>query len=343
MTDEPFKQTETNRKVLTVPEGGKARLDAFIAEHVGDGLSRTRVKALIVEGAVEIDGQTVVEASRKVKPGETVTLIVPEPEDPEPKGENIPLDILYEDDDLIVINKQPGLVVHPAAGNWTGTLVNALIYHCGDTLSGIGGVKRPGIVHRLDKDTSGVMVVAKNDAAHQALAAQFADHGRTGPLERNYKALVWGRPKALQGTIDAPLGRSPDRIKRAVKSAQSADADFAITHYTVTERFNEQADGTALACLVQCRLETGRTHQIRVHMAHIGHPLIGDDVYGAGFKTKANKLEEPAASLVKNFPRQALHAELLAFAHPSTGEVMRFETPLPADMQELCAAFSAAD
>ncbi|WP_174803992.1 RluA family pseudouridine synthase [Martelella limonii] len=339
MTDDPFKQSQPDRKDFLVPEGTKERLDAFIAHEMGDGVSRTRVKALITEGAVSIGGKPVVEPSRKVRPGEAITLVMPEPEDAEPDGEDIPLEILHEDDDIIVINKQAGLVVHPGAGNWTGTLVNALIFHCGDTLSGIGGVRRPGIVHRLDKDTTGVMVVAKNDAAHQSLAAQFADHGRTGPLQRAYKALIWGRPKVLQGTIDAPLGRAPDRIRRAVKSADSADADFAITHYTVLRRFGEKPDGTALASLVGCRLETGRTHQIRVHMAHVGHPLIGDKMYGAGFKTKANLLEEDAASVVRSFPRQALHAALLVIEHPATGEEMRFEAPLPDDMEALCAAF----
>ncbi|WP_180900111.1 RluA family pseudouridine synthase [Martelella soudanensis] len=339
MTDDPFKQTQADRKDFLVPEGTKERLDAFIARAMGDGVSRTRVKALINAGAVSIAGKPVTEPSRKVRPGEAITLIMPEIEDAEPEGEDIPLEILHEDDDIIVINKQAGLVVHPGAGNWTGTLVNALIHHCGDSLSGIGGVRRPGIVHRLDKDTTGVMVVAKNDAAHHALAAQFADHGRTGPLQRAYKALIWGRPRMLQGTIDAPLGRAPDRIRRAVKPADSADADFAITHYTVERRFGEKQDGSALASLVECRLETGRTHQIRVHMAHIGHPLIGDNMYGAGFKTKANLLQEPAASLVRAFPRQALHAALLVIEHPTSGAEMHFEAPLPADMAALCAAF----
>ncbi|MET3599551.1 RluA family pseudouridine synthase [Martelella mangrovi] len=339
MTDDPFKQTEANRKVFLVPEGTKERLDAFVARQMGDGVSRTRIKALIGKGAVTVDGSPVLEASRKVKPGAEITVIIPEAVEAEPQGEDIPLDILHEDDDIIVINKQAGLVVHPGAGNWTGTLVNALIYHCGDTLSGIGGVRRPGIVHRLDKDTTGVMIVAKNDAAHQALAAQFADHGRTGPLQRAYKALVWGRPRNLHGTIDAPLGRASDRIRRAVKSADSADADFAITHYNVEQRFGERPDGTALASLVECRLETGRTHQIRVHMAHAGHPLIGDSLYGSGFKTKANLLEEPARSIVRAFPRQALHAALLVIEHPATGAQMRFEAALPDDMTALCAAF----
>lgn len=247
--------------------------------------------------------------------------------------------MLYEDDDVIVISKPAGLVVHPAAGNWTGTLVNALIHHCGDSLSGIGGVRRPGIVHRLDKDTTGVMVVAKNDVAHRHLSLQFADHGRTTSLERAYQAIVWGRPRQLVGTIDAPLGRSSsDRTRRAVKRPDSQDADEAITHYEVLERFHETPDATALASLIECHLETGRTHQIRVHMAHIGHPLLGDAVYGGGFKTKANLLPEAAKQAVHRFTRQALHAYMLQFEHPRTGEVMHFEAPLPDDMEELAAA-----
>ena len=338
MTDAPFNETNAERKVFLVPEGVKERLDAFVAGQMGDGISRTRVKNLIIEGAVLVDGKPLAEPSRKVKAGEEIIVSIPEPEEAEPQGEDIPLDILYEDDHLIVINKQAGLVVHPGAGNWTGTLVNALIHHCGATLSGIGGVRRPGIVHRLDKDTTGVMVAAKNDIAHQALAAQFADHGRTGPLQRAYKALIWGRPHMLTGTIDAPLGRASDRIRRAVKAHDSTDADFAITHYTVERRFGEKPDGSALACLAECRLETGRTHQIRVHMAHLGHPLVGDNMYGAGFKTKANLLEEPAREIVRSFPRQALHACLLVIEHPVSGETMQFEAPLPEDMVALATA-----
>ena len=264
---------------------------------------------------------------------------VDEAEPAEPEGEAIPLDILYEDDELIVINKPSGLVVHPGAGNWTGTLVNALIHHCGDSLSGIGGVKRPGIVHRLDKETSGVMVVAKTDRAHKSLSEAFADHGRTGDLERAYDALVWGFPQRMTGTIDAPLGRHADRVRRAVVPEHRDDARHAITHFTVLERFGaEQAEFTT-ASLVECRLETGRTHQIRVHMAHIGHPVVGDPDYGQAFRTKANILPEPLKSLVKDFPRQALHAKLLAFRHPASGEMMRFEAPVPAVMAELLRQF----
>lgn len=337
--NDPFKEAMPIRKVLSAPEDAEGRLDAYLAGALGGEFSRNRLKSLIEQGEVTVNGTCVTEPKRKVRPGDQIEIGLPEPEAPEPLGENIPLDILYEDGDLIVLHKPPGLVVHPGAGNWTGTLVNALIHHCGDSLSGIGGVKRPGIVHRLDKDTSGVMVVAKNDLAHRHLSDQFADHGRTGPLERAYRAVVWGRPRQLKGTIDAPLGRAGDRIKRAVKKEGSDDAREAITHFEVIERYLEKPDATALASLVECRLETGRTHQIRVHMAHIGHPLIGDVDYGSGFRTKANLLPDAAKSVVNLFPRQALHAYMLQFEHPSTGEVMRFESALPDDMLELIEAF----
>lgn len=206
--NDPFKQAAANRKVLTAGEDAAGRLDSFLTEALSGEFSRNRIKSLIEQGAVSINGKLVTEPKKKVQPGDHFEIDLPEPEDPEPKGEDIPLDVLYEDDHLIVLCKPAGLVVHPGAGNWTGTLVNALIHHCGNSLSGIGGVKRPGIVHRLDKETSGVMVVAKNDAAHRHLSDQFADHGRTGPLERAYRAVVWGRPRQLKGTIDAPLGRA---------------------------------------------------------------------------------------------------------------------------------------
>lgn len=338
-----FKQASANRKVLTADESAGGRLDAWLAGALDGEVSRNRAKALIEGGSVFVNGAVVDEPKRKVHPGDEIAIAMPEPEDPEPEGEDIPLDVLYEDDDLIVLIKPAGLVVHPGAGNWTGTLVNALIHHCGMSLSGIGGVRRPGIVHRLDKETSGVMVVAKNDNAHRHLSAQFADHGRTGPLERAYLALVWGRPRALKGTIDAALGRAgADRTKRVVKRAESEDARSAITHYTVMERYLEAPDASAEASLVECRLETGRTHQIRVHMAHIGHPLIGDPDYGAAFKTKAKRLPEAARAAVEGFHRQALHAYLIAFEHPSTGETMRFEAPVPADMQAVIEALRHA-
>ncbi|TRL35898.1 RluA family pseudouridine synthase [Rhizobium straminoryzae] len=340
--NDPFNEGATPRKVLCAGEDAEGRLDAWITAEMGSDFSRSRMKALIEQGAVTLNGTLCTEPKKKIAAGDVVELVLPEPEDPEPKGENIPIEVLYEDDDLIVVVKPAGLVVHPAAGNWTGTLVNALIHHCGDSLSGIGGVKRPGIVHRLDKETSGVMVVAKNDVAHRHLAAQFADHGRTGELERAYLALVWGRPRQLRGTIDAPLGRSSaDRTKRTVKREESADAREAVTHYEVVERFHETPDANCLASLVECRLETGRTHQIRVHMAHIGHPLLGDPDYGAAFKTKANLLPDDARKVVNRFRRQALHAYLLAFEHPRSGEVMEFEAPVPDDMEELLAALRA--
>ncbi|ACM37541.1 MULTISPECIES: RluA family pseudouridine synthase [Rhizobium/Agrobacterium group] len=337
MTD-PFKQAGEPRKELIAGEDAEGRLDAWLAASLGGDLSRNRVKALIEQGAVFVNGTAVTEPKRKIKPGDQLVIAMPEPEDPEPKGEDIPLTVLYEDKDLIVLSKPAGLVVHPGAGNWTGTLVNALIHHCGDSLSGIGGVKRPGIVHRLDKETSGVMVVAKNDIAHRHLADQFADHGRSGPLERAYQALVWGRPRGLRGTIDAALGRAGDRTKRTVKREDTDDAREAITHYQVMERYGEKPDATCLASLVECRLETGRTHQIRVHMAHIGHPLIGDPEYGAAFKTKANLLPDAAKAIVTNFHRQALHAYLLAFEHPTTGDVMHFAAPIPDDMETIIRA-----
>ncbi|WP_348793016.1 RluA family pseudouridine synthase [Mesorhizobium sp. KR1-2] len=321
------------------PDAAGMRLDQWLASAIGPDFSRSRVQTLIRQGAVAVNGQAVTETKRKLAEGDLVTMEMPEPEPAEPLGENIPLDILYEDDQLIVINKPAGLVVHPGAGNWTGTLVNALIHHCGDSLSGIGGVKRPGIVHRLDKDTSGVMVVAKTDKAHKSLSEAFADHGRDGDLERAYVALVWNIPSRMTGTIDAPLGRAADRVRRAVVPETRDDARHAVTHYTVLERYGEGQKQAAEAALVECRLETGRTHQIRVHMAHIGHPVVGDPDYGLAFRTKANRLPEPLKALVQALPRQALHARLLAFRHPDTHMIMRFEAPLPVDIAEIVEGF----
>ncbi len=319
------------------PDDAGKRLDQWLAGALGPDLSRSRVQALVKAGHVTMSGKPV-DGKRKVADGDEVEIVLPEAEAPEPQAEAIALDILYEDADLIVIAKPAGLVVHPGAGNPDGTLVNALIHHCGDTLSGIGGVKRPGIVHRLDRDTSGVMVVAKNDQTHRALSADFADHGRSGDLERAYLAIVWGEPQRKIGSVDAPLGRAgQDRTRRAVVPEGRPDARHAVTHYKVLERFGPQ-DGRAVASLLECRLETGRTHQIRVHMAHIGHTLIGDRTYGAAFATKANALPEPAGSIAKRFPRQALHAQLLAFRHPASGDLMRFEMAPPDDFQELVAA-----
>ncbi len=313
-----------------------SRLDAALARAV-PVFSRNRIKDLILGGAVAINGQAVTEPKYKLKPGEEVTLTAPEPVEAEPTPENIPLDILYEDDDLIVINKPVGMVVHPAPGNLTGTLVNALLYHCGNSLKGIGGVKRPGIVHRLDKDTSGVMVAAKTEQAHNHLAAQFADHGRTGPLHRAYIAFCWGRTQQAAGTVEAPLGRDQNnRLKQAVRK----DGREAITHYQVEQRFGDEGwDITR----IRCELETGRTHQIRVHMAHIGHPLVADPLYAPGFATKSNRLPEAAKVVVETLGRQALHAAELGFEHPTTGEEMFFEAPLPSDLQSLQDAIEPFD
>lgn len=309
------------------------RLDAYVAQ-VLTQYSRNRIKELILSGAVAINGETIIEPRRKVKLDDDIILVAPPPEDPEPQGEDIPLDILFEDDHLIVINKPAGLVVHPAPGNYSGTLVNALIFHCGDTLKGIGGVKRPGIVHRLDKDTSGVMVAAKTDRALNHLAAQFADHGRTGPLERAYTAFAWGSLQMRGGTVNAPLGRDPyNRFKQSVRKKGRE----AITHYAIKARF--MGEGWEISQM-ECRLETGRTHQIRVHMAHISHPLISDQLYGSGYATKANRLPEPLRTAAQTLGRQALHARLLGFEHPRTGEHLSFEAPLPPELLELQKALS---
>ena len=314
------------------------RLDRFLAGHDG-ALSRSRVKSLIKAGHATKDGVKIEAPDYRVKPGECFGLVVPEAEPAMPKPQNIPLNIVFEDAHLIVINKPSGLVVHPAAGNWSGTLVNALLHHCGDSLSGIGGVKRPGIVHRLDKDTSGLMVVAKTDGAHAGLAAQFADHGREGPLERAYRALVWGAPRPPSGLIDAPLSRHVvNRLKRAVAGE---GGKWARTHYRILEIYNSGAMAQC-ASLVECRLETGRTHQIRVHMAHIGHPLLGDGLYGAGFASRANRLEGPARAALAQLGRQALHACRLGFEHPVTGEKLSFESDLPRKMRVLRQRLRAA-
>src|SRR5437868_2760930 len=269
-----------------------ARLDRVLAARLAEpaagalaaspGLSRSRLKALILAGRVAISGSTIRDPGHRVNVGDTITLAVPPPEPAEPGPEDIRLAVVYEDSELIVIDKPAGLVVHPAAGNWTGTLVNALLAHCGESLSGIGGVRRPGIVHRLDKNTSGLLVVAKTDAAHRALAAQFADHGRKGPLERGYLAFVWGAPDRPKGRIDAEIARHPHaRDKMAVREGGRP----AVTEWEMAERYFGVGP-EPVASLLACRLKTGRTHQIRVHLAHLGHPLLGDGIYGPGFRTK---------------------------------------------------------
>ncbi|MFT4277177.1 MAG: RluA family pseudouridine synthase [Rhodopseudomonas sp.] len=324
--------------VVVAGDEGSPRLDRVLAARCPE-LSRSRLKALILDGRVTIAGNPVRDPAYHASPGETITIDVPPPVPAEPAGEAIALDIVHEDADIIVLNKPRGLVVHPAAGHETGTLVNALIAHCGASLSGIGGVRRPGIVHRLDKDTTGLMVAAKNDKAHQSLSAQFADHGRTGELRRGYLAFVWRVPGRKYGTIDAPIDRHPHaREKMAVRQGGRE----AITHWEVLESFAGK-DGKPVAALIACQLETGRTHQIRVHLAHLGHPLMGDDVYGPHFKTKANQLAPAARTALAELGRQALHAYLLTLEHPSSGEVLTWESPLPADLARLQAALIATE
>ncbi|MGY3440211.1 23S rRNA pseudouridine1911/1915/1917 synthase [Bradyrhizobium sp. USDA 4473] len=324
-------------EVIVAGDEGSARLDRVLAQRTPE-LSRSRLKALILAGSVTVKDAVVRDPAYHVIRGDTIIIDVPEAAPAEPKGEDIALDIVFEDDDIIVIDKPRGLVVHPAAGHATGTLVNALIAHCGTSLSGIGGVKRPGIVHRLDKDTTGLMVVAKNDHAHQSLTAQFADHGRTGPMERGYMAFAWGVPNRPHGTIDAPIDRHPHaREKMAVRQGGRE----AITHFEVLSSFAGR-DGKPVASLLACRLETGRTHQIRVHLAHLGHPLLGDSVYGPHFKTKAGHLGPEGKDALTALDRQALHAYLLALEHPRTGELLHWEAPLPEDLLLLQRALAAA-
>ena len=323
--------------VLEPGDAGK-RLDKALAERLPE-FSRVRLQGLIGEGRVKVGEVVEINASRKLRGNERIIIDLPPPVPASPQGEAIKLDVAYEDEDLIVINKPAGMVVHPSNGHETGTLVHALIAHCGDSLSGINGVLRPGIVHRLDKDTSGLLVVAKNDRAHRRLADQFADHGRTGPLERRYLAIVWGEMPRKTGTVDAGITRSSTNRERMVVS-NAERARFAITHYEVLEEFIE--NDAIIASLIACQLETGRTHQIRVHLTHIGHPLLGDALYGSGFKTKERFLSDKARKALTGLNRQALHAETLAFEHPRTKEVLDFSAPPPKDFKALHAALTKA-
>lgn len=325
-------------------QGLPERLDRVLAGLV-DHLSRSRIQALIHEGHVLVDQKIVRDANHRVMQGAHLQMTVPEAASAEPVAQHMTLDIVYEDEDILVLNKPAGLVVHPGAGHEDGTLVNALLAHCGDSLSGIGGVKRPGIVHRLDKDTTGLMVVAKNDLAHQGLSEQFADHGRTGPLERVYLGFVWGKPPD-SGTIEAPLGRHPHHREKMAVMKQADKGRFAITHFETLDtyyaeqtasRFTKRTllSAEPLVSLIRCQLETGRTHQIRVHMAFKGFPLLGDDTYGGAFKTRASKLEQGAQQALLALDRQALHAAVLGFSHPRSGKTLYFETDLPEDLQQL--------
>ncbi len=347
--------------VTVAAEAAGARLDKYLTDTLQDkegsaAPSRARLRQLIEQGHVTLEGpgtgaKPVAEPARRVKEGERWRVVLPPPVAAKPEGQAIPLEIVYEDDELIVVMKPAGLVVHPAPGNPDMTLVNALVAHCGATLSGIGGERRPGIVHRLDKETSGLMVVAKTDRAHKGLSLQFAAHGRDGKLARAYTALTWGVPAPKRGTVDANIARAAhNRVKMATvappknrgrDAAPENDSQkndkrggrIAITHYTVKADY---ADG--LVAQVECRLETGRTHQIRVHMTAIGHPLLGDPTYGTGMKSRKSKLSVDAQIALERLGRQALHAHHLGFEHPVTGEKMSFDAELPADMRELVAA-----
>jgi 23S rRNA pseudouridine1911/1915/1917 synthase len=318
------------RAVVETAQSG-VRLDRFLADALPD-LSRSRLQQLIAQGAVTRLGLTIGDANERVKPEDIYEIRVPPPVPAAPAGQDIPLNVIHEDDDLIVIDKPAGLVVHPAAGNLDGTLVNALIAHCGGSLLGIGGEARPGIVHRLDKDTSGLIVAAKNDRAMHSLAKQFAH--RT--IERAYDAVAWGSPRAGEGVVEGDIGRNPfDRKRMAVLRGGGKPAR---TRYRMQERYGNPE--RPFASLIECRLETGRTHQIRVHLAHIGHPLIGDSVYGRARNVPRAKTvaEGGAFSAAADFPRQALHARVLGFKHPTSQKQMRFEAPWPADFAGLIAS-----
>lgn len=318
-------QTPTETRPHTVDAGAEVegqRVDRFLADAI-EGLSRSRVKQFIEEGRVQRDGQPLTQPAEPVRAHSRYTLQPPEPVSATPEAQVIAFEILYEDSDLIVLDKPPGLVVHPAPGNLDGTLVNALLAHCGDTLPGIGGERRPGIVHRLDKDTSGVMVVAKTEMALTALSAAFAARD----LDRAYLALCWGLPNPLSGDIEGPIGRDPRDRKRMAVVARGGKP--ALTHY------HTLATAGSAVTLMECRLATGRTHQIRVHLSTKGHPIVGDPVYLRRVPAAAKALAEPERHLLLDFPRQALHAARLGFRHPRTGKMLSFHTPPPPDMQEL--------
>ncbi|MEO0981585.1 MAG: RluA family pseudouridine synthase [Pseudomonadota bacterium] len=324
-------------------EDAGARLDKWLSEQF-EALSRSRAKALIEAGALDVDGAAETDPRAKIVAGAAYALTLPDPEPAAPEPEDLPLDILFEDQDLIVLNKSAGMAVHPAPGVWSGTLVNALLHHCHGSLSGIGGVARPGIVHRLDKDTSGVMLAAKSEAAHVKLVETFQAHD----IDRAYFAVTRGAPRPLAGRVETRIARSTaDRKKMAVPRDPASEAGrVAVTHYKALETYGalDKGSGLPAAALVECRLETGRTHQIRVHMAHIGAPLIGDPLYGKQRGVKSfgsGPAFDRAVQTARAFKRQALHAAVLGFAHPITGEALQFEAPPPADFQALRDALRA--
>ncbi|WP_293575458.1 RluA family pseudouridine synthase [Phaeobacter sp.] len=338
----------SRRIEFVIAENPPKRLDKAVSRDVPEEatLSRTRLARLIEAGQLSVDGVVVVDAKARVAEGAVIAITVEEAEDSHIGPEDIPLDVVFEDDDLIVINKPAGMVVHPAPGTPSGTLVNALLHHCGDNLSGVGGVKRPGIVHRIDKETSGLLVVAKSDAAHQGLAAQFEKH----TVERYYRALCYGVPDSNDPRLRGVKGASfePGNILKLTTQLARHKTDrqkqavlfqggrHAITRARIVERFGTPP----VLALVECWLETGRTHQIRVHMAHAGHGLVGDPVYGGKRKLAAKSLDPAVAAAVQGFARQALHAAVLGFVHPVSGEDIRFEAPLPDDMDDLLAALA---
>jgi 23S rRNA pseudouridine1911/1915/1917 synthase len=323
--------------VTVAADAAGGRLDRVLADEL-PALSRSRLKNLIEAGCITLTGPapkiaaTITEPSYRVKSGQVFVITVPDATPATPEPQDIALDIAFEDDDLLVVDKPAGLVVHPAPGNAQGTLVNALLAHCGDSLSGIGGVRRPGIIHRLDKDTSGLIVAAKNDLTHNDLSAQF----KSRSIRRVYHALVWGRPRPASGEIEGNIGRSPNNRKKMAIVERGGKA--ALTRYRVLKPV-----GTA-ASLVECRLATGRTHQIRVHMTHRGHPIIGDETYGGRLTQARRALIGPEASeTVQALGRQALHAALLGFRHPKTGEELLFERGFPAELDELATILSRPD
>ncbi|MFT3811418.1 MAG: RluA family pseudouridine synthase [Micropepsaceae bacterium] len=330
----PF-QTRTLTVEATPAETGE-RLDRVLVRGAGAELSRARIQALMAEGAVTGPEGVIGDASRRVKAGETFHVAIPAPVAAIPQAQDIPLDIVFEDRHLIIINKPAGLVVHPAAGNPDGTLVNALLHHCGGSLAGIGGEIRPGIVHRIDKDTSGLLVVAKDEKTLGSLGKMFAAHA----IERMYVAFIRGAPFKREGRIEGDIGRSHfERTKMVVRPGGKP----AVTHYEVQAKYGSPL--APIAAKVHCRLETGRTHQIRVHMTHIGHPLIGDPSYGRSRTAPAAKKGIPQETLdaIDGFPRQALHAAVLGFQHPATHKTIRFEAPLPDDLITLEKALQAAN
>ncbi|AFO90625.1 RluA family pseudouridine synthase [Phaeobacter inhibens] len=335
---------------FVIAENPPKRLDKAVSRDVPEEatLSRTRLARLIEAGQLQVNGTVVSDAKAKVDEGALIEITIEEAEDSHIGPEDIPLEVIYEDDDLIVINKPTGMVVHPAPGTPSGTLVNALLHHCGDNLSGVGGVKRPGIVHRIDKETSGLLVVAKSDVAHQGLAAQFEKH----TVERYYRAICYGVPDAndprlrgVKGTSFEPgnILKLTTQLARHKTDRQRQAVLFQGGRHAITRARIVDSFGTPpVVALIECWLETGRTHQIRVHMAHGGHGLVGDPVYGGKRKLAAKSLPEDTAAAIQAFPRQALHAAVLGFIHPVTGDAMRFEAPLPEDMAHLLQKLGAA-